>query len=117
MSIKEMTELDERITEIAGRIHALREIMGISVSEMAQKAGVSEEEYLACEAGQENLTFAFIYKCAQAFGIDVTELMTGSAPKLRSYTVTRSGRGRVVDNAHGMTYFITAAHLPHQREA
>ena len=104
-----MTELDERITEIAGRIHALREIMGFSAAEMAEKAGVSEAEYLECEAGRENLTFAFIYKCAQAFGIDVTELMTGSAPKLRSYTVTRSGQGRVVDNAHGMTYFSLAS--------
>ena len=104
-----MTELDERITEIAGRIHALREIMGYTAAEMAAKAGVSEAEYLECEAGRENLTFAFIYKCAQAFGIDVTELMTGSAPKLRSYTVTRSGQGRVVDNAHGMTYFSLAS--------
>ena len=104
-----MTELDERITEIAGRIHALREIMGFSVEQMAEKAGVTTEEYLECEAGRENLTFAFIYKCAQAFGIDVTELMTGSAPKLRSYTVTRSGQGRVVDNAHGMTYFSLAS--------
>ena len=104
-----MTELDERITEIAGRIHALREIMGFSAAQMAEKAGVTTEEYLECEAGRENLTFAFIYKCAQAFGIDVTELMTGSAPKLRSYTVTRSGQGRVVDNAHGMTYFSLAS--------
>ena len=104
-----MTELDERITEIAGRIHALRDIMGISTAEMAEKAGVSEAEYLECESGRENLTFAFIYKCAQAFGIDVTELMTGSAPKLRSYTVTRSGEGRVVDSAHGMTYFSLAS--------
>ncbi|MBQ8254483.1 MAG: AMP-binding protein, partial [Clostridia bacterium] len=109
MSIKQMTELDERITEIAGRIHALRDIMGISTAEMAEKAGVTEAEYLECEAGRENLTFAFIYKCAQTFGIDVTELMTGSSPKLRSYTVTRSGEGRVVDNAHGMTYFSLAS--------
>ena len=109
MSTKHFTELDERITEIAGRIRALREIMGISVADMAEMSGVTVEEYLACEAGRENLTFAFIYKCAQAFGIDVTELMTGSAPKLRSYTVTRSGQGRVVDNAHGMTYFSLAS--------
>ncbi len=109
MSIKQFTELDERITEIAGRIHALREIMGISAADMARQAGVSEEEYLACESGKENLTFAFIYRCAQTFGIDVTELMTGSAPKLRSYTVTRGGQGRIVDNAHGMTYYSLAS--------
>ena len=48
MSIKKFTELDERITEIAGRIHALREIMGISAEDMARQAGVSVEEYLDC---------------------------------------------------------------------
>ena len=84
-----MTELNERIIEIAGRIKALREIMGISVKEMASLSEVTEEEYVACEAGVENLTFAFIYKCALALGIDVTELMTGNSPKLRSYTVTQ----------------------------
>ena len=39
-----MTELDERITEIAGRIRALREIMGFSEARMAALSGVSEEE-------------------------------------------------------------------------
>ena len=104
-----MTELNERIIEIAGRIKALREIMGISVSEMAALSEVTEAEYIACEAGVENLTFAFIYKCAIALGIDVTELMTGNSPKLRSYTVTRNGGGRIVDHAHGMTYFSLAS--------
>ena len=104
-----MTELDERIIEIAGRIRALREIMGISVEEMATLAEVTVDEYIACEAGEGDLTFAFIYKCAQALSIDVTELMTGNSPKLRSYTVTRNGGGRIVDHAHGMTYFSLAS--------
>ena len=47
MSTKHFTELDERITEIAGRIRALREIMGISVADMAEMSGVTVEEYLA----------------------------------------------------------------------
>ena len=104
-----MIGLNERINEIAGRIRALREIMGLSAEEMAVKSGISVEEYLECEEGRENLTFAFIYKCAQIFGIDVTELMTGSTPRLRSYTVTRNGAGRIVDHAHGMTYFSLAS--------
>jgi len=104
-----MTGLNERISEIAGRIKALREIMGLSVEEMSALSEVTPEEYIACEAGNGDLTFAFIYKCAQALSIDVTELMTGNSPKLRSYTVTRSGGGRIVDHAHGMTYFSLAS--------
>ena len=52
--------------------------MGLTAEEMALLSGVSLSEYIACEAGEGDLTFAFIYKCAQALGIDVTELMTGT---------------------------------------
>ena len=44
-----MLGLNERINEIAGRIRALREIMGLSPEEMAKEAGVSVTEYLECE--------------------------------------------------------------------
>ena len=39
-----MTELNERISEIAGRIKALREIMGMTVEEMSALSGVTPEE-------------------------------------------------------------------------
>ena len=44
-----MIGLNERIGEIAGRIRALREIMGLTAEEMAAKAGVSMTEYPECE--------------------------------------------------------------------
>ena len=98
-----------KLLEIAGRIRDMREISGYSVEEMAALVKVSAEEFSKYETGTVDFPFSFLHGCAQAFGIDVTELMTGSAPKLRSYTVTRSGQGRVVDNAHGMTYFSLAS--------
>lgn len=49
---------------MAGRIRELREISGFSAQTMALKTGTSEEEYLRCEAGQSDLNFAFLYRCA-----------------------------------------------------
>ena len=47
-------KLDDKIKEMAGRIKTLREIEDISVSEMAKKTDVSEEEYIACEEGRSD---------------------------------------------------------------
>ncbi len=103
-----MTGLDFKIKEMAGRIRALREIEGLEPAQMAAKTGVSTEEYLRCESGQADLNFAFIYRCALALNVNVTEIIEGEAPKLRSYTVTREGAGQEIANAHGMTYYNVA---------
>ncbi|MBR5222931.1 MAG: AMP-binding protein [Clostridia bacterium] len=103
-----MQGLDSKIKEIAGRIKELREIMGISIAEMAKKTAVSEEEYLLCENGESDLHFAFIYRCANAFNVDVTDIIEGYSPRLKSYTVTRRGEGQRIEKAHGMTYYNLA---------
>ena len=104
-----ITGLDLRIREMAARIRELREITGFTEEEMAVKTDVSAEEYRRCEAGQQDLNFAFIYRCAQAFGVNVTDIIEGVSPTLRSYTVTRSGAGQRIDQAHGMVYYNLAA--------
>ena len=83
--------LDFKIREMALRIRELREITRFTSAEMAEKTGVSVEEYLACERGEKDLNFAFIYRCALAFGVDVTDIIEGVSPTLRSYTMTRAG--------------------------
>ncbi len=103
------TGLQFKITEMAQRIKTLREIVGLTEAEMAQKTGVSLEEYLACEQGKSDLNFAFLYRCALALGVDVTEIIEGNAPKLAGYTVTRRGNGQEIQKAHSMTYYNLAA--------
>ena len=104
-----MTGLDFKIREMAARIRELREITQLSAEEMAQKTDVSIEEYLACENGKSDLNFAFIYRCALAFGVDVTDIIEGVSPTLKSYTVTRNGAGQKIEQAHGMTYYNLAS--------
>ena len=106
--MEQITGLDFKIQEMAARIRDLRESTGFGVAEMAAAADVSEEEYLQCENGQKDLNFTFLYRCALKFGVNVTDIIEGYSPTLRSYTLTRKGAGQKISNAHGMTYYNLA---------
>ena len=106
--MKMTNALEYKIHEIIARIRELRSIEGLSEAEMARRMGMDEEDYLAYERGEEELNFGFLYSCAQVFAVDVTELIEGVAPRLSSYILTRAGEGRVIDQAHGMTYYSLA---------
>lgn len=106
--MEEFKELTSTILDMAMRIRELREVAGFSVADMARSTGVTEEEYLDCETGKKDISFAFIFRCALAFGVDVTDIISGSSPKLRKYTVTRKGQGREIQKAHGMVYYSLA---------
>ena len=106
--MQKTTGLEFKIQEIAARIRELRSIEGITEAEMASKLGMDEDDYISYESGEQELNFAFLYTCAQVLEVDVTELIEGVAPRLSSYIMTRSGEGRRVEQAHGMTYYNLA---------
>ena len=92
---KQTQEMDAetRIREVAERIMRLREDLGISVEEMAAHTDYSVDDYKKFEAGKKDFSFTFIYKCANAFHVEISDLMEGSSPALSGYTVTRKGEG------------------------
>ncbi len=96
--------MDYQVLQVAERIRGLRDISGISIAEMAQHCDVTEEEYAAAEAGKVDFSFTFLYKCAAAFGVELTELLTGESPKLTGYTVTRAGEGLPIKRREGFRY-------------
>ena len=102
-------DLGQKLREISARIRDLREIEGKTPEEMAAEIGISTEEYISCEEGLSDLNFAFLYSCATVLNVDVTDLIEGTSPRLRSYIVTRNGEGQNVGHAHGMTYFNLAS--------
>ena len=106
--MEQITALDYKIQEMASRIKELRELEGLTTAEMALKTDVSEAEYIECESGKSDLNFAFIYRCALALSVNVTDIIEGYSPKLAGYTVTRAGGGQKVSQAHGMTYYNLA---------
>ena len=104
----EKTDLKTQLAEVAERIRTMREITGLSLDEMAKCTGVSREEYEQCEAGEKDFSFTFIYKCAQRFGIDPTDLIKGVSPTLSTYTVNRRGDGLPITRRQGFKYLNMA---------
>ena len=104
-----MTGMDYKIREVAQRIRELREISGFTAEEMAARTGISTEEYVQCEAGNRNLSIAFLYRCTLSLGVDMGDLLEGSSPKLRSYALTRRGEGQRIEEAHHMIGYNLAA--------
>ena len=106
---QKMTGMTYKIQEMARRIRELREVTGLSVEEMAQRTNLSVEEYQQCEAGNRNLSIAFLYRCTLSFGVDMGDLLEGRSPKLRSYALTRKGGGQRIEEAHHMVGYNLAA--------
>ena len=104
-----LSGMENKIRQIAGRIKELRLITGLSVEEMAERTGTTVHEYEECEAGNRNLSVAFLYHCTLSFGVDMGDLLEGKSPKLRSYALTRKGDGQKIEEAHNMIGFNLAS--------
>ncbi len=106
--------MEPNIKEVANRIRALREDMGYTVEEMAAATGRSAEEYAAQESGTQDLSFTFLYKCADKLGVDVIELLTGENPHLTGYSLMPEGEGLVIKRRAGFEYLHKAPHFRHK---
>ncbi|MBR5538923.1 MAG: helix-turn-helix transcriptional regulator, partial [Clostridia bacterium] len=92
-----------QLKDIALRIREMREILGYSMQMMAELTDISEELYRQYEAGETDLPFTFMHKCAKVFGLEITTLLEGHSAKLSGYTVTRRGKGLVTASEDGIT--------------
>jgi acetyl-CoA synthetase len=95
-------QMSTMLMDVATRIRELREIAGFSPEEMAKKTDLSPDTYEKYESGLVDLPFTFIHKCAILFGVELTELLEGSGARLKSYTVTRKGKGRITAREPGI---------------
>src|SRR5512133_1688294 len=101
--------MESIILDIGERMRGMRDILNISVQEMAAVTGVTEAEYLALEAGQKDFGFTFLYKAALRFGLDLTELITGESPHLTGYSLVRKGQGLPIERRIGFRYLNLAS--------
>jgi len=92
-----------KLRDVAVRIKEMREICNFSEAEMAEKTEVTLEEYKLYEAGELDFPFTFIHKCSLAFDIGITDLLEGKSAHLKSYTVTRNGKGQETAKEKGIS--------------
>ena len=92
------------LKNIGTRLFTMRDILDISVEEMASVTGTTPEFYTACERGETDIPISFLYKCARHLGVDVTDLIMGEAPRLSVYQVVKKDEGTPVERRKGFSY-------------
>ncbi len=101
-------QLESKISEVAKRMRSVREDVGLTDLEMAQKMDIDVAEYRLMESGEKDFNFTFIYKFAQVCGIDISDILEGESPSLTEYTVTRKGEGMPILRREGFEYYNLA---------
>ena len=99
-----MTDQDREMAEIGERIKGLREACDVTREEMAADIGVPIETYIKWEDTGYDVPISAIYHMARKFGVEFTEILTGTAAKLNTYQVVRAGEGKEVDRYPGYSY-------------
>ena len=87
--------------EIGLRLKGLREACDVTLEDMAADLEVSVETYRNWEETGADVPISAIYHMAKKFGVEFTEILTGTAAKLNTYQVVRKGEGKEVDRYPG----------------
>ena len=103
--------MENQLVQMGKRLREIRQVLDISTAEMARITGVSEKEYLSHEAGEIDSSFTFILRCAERFGVDISDLVAGKTPTLSYCTITRKGNGTPIKRREGFEYLHLAALL------
>lgn len=96
--------MTSKILETAQRLKGLREMEDISISQMANALGISEQDYEDYESGKRDFSISFLHNCAKELDVDVVDIITGESPKLSGYTVVRSNEKQPIERRRGFTY-------------
>jgi quercetin dioxygenase-like cupin family protein len=96
--------MNEKIREIAARVREMRELSEISAARMAQLVDVPHDVYLSYEQGEADIPASILYGIAQQLNVDMALLLTGDAPRMRIYSVTRKGEGVPVERRSQYRY-------------
>ena len=96
--------MTNQLQEIGARLGALRDILDISVENMAQTMKISVDEYSAYEQGQRDFSFSFLQNAAQIFNVDVVDIISGESPKLTKCALVRNGEGYDIERRKAYDY-------------
>lgn len=96
--------MNYNIKEVSSRLKATREYLDISKEFMAERTNTTVEEYTVLENGEKDFSLSFLNACADALDIEMIELLTGSEPKLETYSVVKKDKGLPIERRIGFTY-------------
>ena len=96
--------MDEQIKQIGERLRGLRDVLDVTVEEVASLCGISVEQYEQMESGEGELSVANLQKIAKHYGVALDVLMFGEEPHMSSYFLTRKGQGMSVERRKAYKY-------------
>ena len=96
--------MEEEIKQIATRIKEIREIYGYTQEQLADELKITVDLYRNYESGNEDIPVGILYKIAQKFNMELSSLITGEEPRLRTYALTRKGKGVSVERRKDYKY-------------
>ena len=85
------------INEIGARLRELREVSEYTVEQVAAELGLEPELYRSYEEDGKDIPISVIFGVANMFGVDFTEIVTGSPARLDTYHIVKRGDGKVVN--------------------
>ncbi|MFR1166842.1 MAG: helix-turn-helix domain-containing protein [Adlercreutzia equolifaciens] len=94
---------EENLKDLGERLQGLREACDVSRHTMAEELGVDIDTYRGWEETGEDIPISAIYHMARKFNVDLTEILTGTAPKLDTYHLVRRGETEEVERFPGNT--------------
>jgi len=96
--------MDEKLAQIPGRIKELREILEISAMDMANDIHIPPETYYKYENGEQDIPISVLNNIAGRLGIDMTVIITGEDPRMKSAAVCRRGKGVQIERYPGYEF-------------
>ncbi len=89
--------MNEKVKDIAVRIKGLRLLSGYSEEEVAKTIDISIDEYLKYENAQDDIPVSMLYEIADFYQVDMTEILTGTSPKLHDISFVKKGEGLMIE--------------------
>ncbi len=94
----------EQYKEIAPRLIGLREGIGWTVKEMADLLSLPEEKVASYETGTVEIPVGYMLDVSRLCRVDLTTLISGREPHLKSYSLVRKDEGFSVDRREDYDY-------------
>jgi transcriptional regulator with XRE-family HTH domain len=89
---------------IAPRIRGLRDAVGLSRAELAERTGFGVQEVERFESGGHEIPVSFLFEVAKACGVDTTVLITGDESHLTNFALVRAGEGLAAERRRDYAY-------------
>lgn len=106
--------MNEQIKQIAERLRGLREVLELKPEEVAASCQLPVEEYLELESGNTDISVSVLQQIARKYEVSLDVLMFGEEPKMKSYFLTRRGKGVSVERTKAYKYEALASGFRHR---